>query len=143
MKFHTSRVLHSMTFYPNPCKSKNVMPQNEICSVWITNQIMLLCCSSLSPYPSVLDFWIIKFEKSSSTCKNQFWNWFFQATQAVKLDFSEIKYRSTGDLALLQHIHIQLKVHLHQGCVVNYCQIAWILLLVLSLTTNSHLISCH
>ena len=45
-----------------------------------------LCLWAISPYPSVLDFWKIKFEKSSSTnwfltCKNQFRNWFFQAIQ--------------------------------------------------------------
>ena len=40
------------------------------------------------------------------TCKNKFWNWFLQATKAVKiqfveLDFSKIKCRSTGGKGLL------------------------------------------
>ena len=53
-----------------------------------------------TPCWSILDFWKIKFEKSIST------NWIFTACVACKnpvhrtwffkLDFSEIKYRSTG-----------------------------------------------
>ena len=42
-----------------------------------------------TPYPSVLDFWKIKLEKSSlmNWIFSLFWTWFLQATQAVKIQF--------------------------------------------------------
>ena len=59
-----------------------------------------LYCTWLTPYPSVLDFCKIQFEKSSST------NWIFASytgsknpvqnrlkTKFVELDFSKTKYR--------------------------------------------------
>ena len=73
----------------------------------------------LTPCWSVLEFWKIKLENSSLTnwilaCKNQFRNWFWQATQAVKiqcveLDFSKLifqkssMYRSTGSKSHLRY----------------------------------------
>ena len=47
-----------------------------------------LYCTWHTPYPSVLDFWKIQFEKTGFlTCKNQCRNWFLQPTQANVISY--------------------------------------------------------